>query len=418
VCRDVTDVLTKLLGRPALKCERRGTHRSVAPRETVERVRPLLARAGITRIANVTGLDQVGLPVVQVIRPNSRSLAVSQGKGLTLDAAIASGIMESLELHHSETIDRPLRLGSHDELSRRHRLVDTERLAKPPTSRWHPGLPVLWIGGDDLVSGGPVLVPYELVDLDTRRPGSGSFAVNSNGLASGNILAEAVAHAIFELVERDSTTLWQLGGGYQQSSTRLDLASVADASCVEAISRCENAGLEVIAWDQTQDIALPTFECMLIERSASAERLMYTSSGMGCHACREVAFLRALTEAAQSRLTLIAGSRDDLLESDYDINEAAVGARRRLIAQARAAEASLRFDSIATFEGETTHEDLAHALRCLACAGLNEVIVVNLGQHDFGLPVVRVVIPGIEGCSKVPDYLPGERAVRLQVAVA
>ena len=80
------------------KAFRRGTHRAVAPAETVAPVRPFLAAMGITRVANVTGLDHVGIPVVMVCRPNSWSLAVSQGEGLDLAAAEASGLMEAIEL--------------------------------------------------------------------------------------------------------------------------------------------------------------------------------------------------------------------------------------------------------------------------------------------------------------------------------
>src|SRR5262249_25251471 len=38
---------------------RRGTHRAVPPAETVERVRPFLSAMGITRVANITGLDKI-----------------------------------------------------------------------------------------------------------------------------------------------------------------------------------------------------------------------------------------------------------------------------------------------------------------------------------------------------------------------
>ena len=84
---------TVLEARPdhaGVKAYRHGTHRTVDPASTLARVQPYLAHTGITRIANVTGLDRIGVPVVMVCRPNSRSLAVSQGKGLTLDAAKAS----------------------------------------------------------------------------------------------------------------------------------------------------------------------------------------------------------------------------------------------------------------------------------------------------------------------------------------
>src|SRR5215470_10320218 len=115
---------------------RDGTHRTVSPDETVARLRPLLPSLGITRVANVTGLDRIGVPVVMVCRPNSRSVAVSQGKGLTLAAAKASGIMEAAEGFHAERIERPLRLGSREDLRRALPLAETERLPLRRDGRW------------------------------------------------------------------------------------------------------------------------------------------------------------------------------------------------------------------------------------------------------------------------------------------
>ena len=54
-----------------------GTHRSRTPAETLARIRPLMARFGITRVANVTGLDRVGIPVALAIRPNARAIAAA-----------------------------------------------------------------------------------------------------------------------------------------------------------------------------------------------------------------------------------------------------------------------------------------------------------------------------------------------------
>src|SRR4051812_24003909 len=106
-----------------LKTFRDGTHRLIAPEETVAWIRSFMPMMGITRIANVTGLDSIGIPVVMVCRPNSRSLAVSQGKGLGLAAAKASGLMESVELYHAEHITLPLKLGSYEELRHTHHIV-------------------------------------------------------------------------------------------------------------------------------------------------------------------------------------------------------------------------------------------------------------------------------------------------------
>jgi ribosomal protein S12 methylthiotransferase accessory factor len=101
---------------PPIKQYRDGTHRLVSPRETLARVRPFLPTMGITRIAVVIGLDTIGIPVVMTIRPNSRSLAVAQGKGWDLDAAKTSAVMEAVESYHAEHTQLPLRLASGREM--------------------------------------------------------------------------------------------------------------------------------------------------------------------------------------------------------------------------------------------------------------------------------------------------------------
>lgn len=97
----------------AVKVYQHGTHRSAAPTKTIARLLPYLSDMGITRIANVTGLDRIGIPVVMVTRPNSRSVSVSQGKGLDLDAAKASALMEAVEVWHAEQVDLPMIYGSY-----------------------------------------------------------------------------------------------------------------------------------------------------------------------------------------------------------------------------------------------------------------------------------------------------------------
>ena len=92
------------------------SHRICGPEDTLARLRPLLRETGITRIANVTGLDRTGIPVVMVCRPASRSVTVSQGKGLTVAGAKVSGVMEALEAWHAERIVKPLKLASLEEM--------------------------------------------------------------------------------------------------------------------------------------------------------------------------------------------------------------------------------------------------------------------------------------------------------------
>ena len=61
------------------------------------------------------GLMGTGIPVAIAVRPNSRSLAVSQGKGLSLPQARASALMEAIELFHGEDISARTRLASYRE---------------------------------------------------------------------------------------------------------------------------------------------------------------------------------------------------------------------------------------------------------------------------------------------------------------
>src|SRR5262249_42558185 len=91
-----------LFGQPpaAAKHYLRGTHRAAAPAETLRRFGPCMASVGITRLADITGLDAIGLPVFVAIRPTSRALSTAQGKGLDRDAAKASAMMESIESWH------------------------------------------------------------------------------------------------------------------------------------------------------------------------------------------------------------------------------------------------------------------------------------------------------------------------------
>src|SRR5260370_38295118 len=100
------------LGDPeAPKNYRAGTHRLVSPEETLESVWRFFPVMGITRVADITGLDVIGLPVVTVCRPNSRAVTVSLGKGLDVAAARASGVMESIEAFMAER-DTPPPLAS------------------------------------------------------------------------------------------------------------------------------------------------------------------------------------------------------------------------------------------------------------------------------------------------------------------
>lgn len=392
-----------------VKSYRTGTHRLVAPEVTLARVRPWLPVMGITRLANVTGLDSLGLPVVMACRPNARSIAVSQGKGLTLAAAQASAAMEAIETYHAEHLTLPLKLASWQELRYRHTLAELTGLPFSAAGLFHPHLPLLWIEGLELFSGTPCWLPYELVHTNYTLPlppGSGSFLANTNGLASGNHFLEGLLHGIYEVIERDANTLWNCRDRVAQRHSGLDLTTVDDPVCREVLERYTAAGLHVQVWETTSDVELAAFLCQVWESAEHPFRLWpLPVIGSGCHACRAVALLRALTEAAQVRITFIAGSRDDLGADEYpslDVAAPTLAADRH--------EPVRRFQDVPTWEAETFEDDLAQVTQRLDAAGIRQLIAVELTQPAFPLSVVRVVIPGLEGPHDDADYVSGPRA--------
>lgn len=396
----------------APKNYRAGTHRLVSPAETLDRVRRFFPVLGITRVADITGLDSVGVPVTAVCRPNSRSVTVSLGKGLDLAAAKASAVMESIESFMAERIVRPLLLGSFNDLRYSHLLADIGALPRTAGSTYHPDLPILWIEGRELLSGTPMWVPYEVVHSAYTLPtptGTGCFIATSNGLASGNHPLEAMCHGICEMVERDAAALHTLRTPEEKALRRIDPQTVDDGGCGEVLHLFGRAGLATAIWDMTTDIGIPAFRCLIAERERPA-RLVRASEGMGCHPDRGIALLRALTEAAQGRTATLAGVRDEpgLLGTGPEPGEPPAGE------DGLADQAAGDFTAVPTFGADSFDDDVSWELSRLRSAGIGQVIAVDLTREEFGIPVVRVVVPGLEGpAGMVAGCRLGRRAMDL-----
>src|SRR4051795_12362012 len=145
--------MADLFDRPVPKEFRRGAHRAASPGETLARVRPYAARMGITRIGNITGLDRIGIPVAVAVRPNSRSVSVSQGKGLDREQAMASALMEACEGFHAEQIGA-MRVARYRELAANETVVAPATLCSAGQP-FDVGLAIGWIVGWDLLRREP-----------------------------------------------------------------------------------------------------------------------------------------------------------------------------------------------------------------------------------------------------------------------
>ena len=387
------------------------THRAVAISETLAMLEPLLPRFGITRVSNLTGLDRIGIPVVMVVRPNSRSVVVSQGKGLSLEGAKVSGLMESIETWHAERTQLPMRYDSYVALSREGKSVDVTRLPTLSSRSFSPTQKSLWVEADDLVSHRSTWLPYELVHTDYTHPivpQYGCFACSTNGLASGNELREATVHAICELIERDATSVWHHLPLHVRNLTRVRPETIGNEACLDAISRISNAGFDFAIWETTSDIGVASYRCMIAEPEG---RDSHIGIGDGCSTDPGIALFRALTEAAQTRMTYVSGARDDVTPDEFT-SEAV--ARKCRIARTLIRESSPQrnFDVAPRYSSNDFADDLEWLIGQLQQVGCQQVLRCDLTRQDIGLAVVRVVIPGLEGPHDDEGYEPGVRARR------
>lgn len=390
-----------------------GTHRTVAPEETLARVREVAPKVGLTRLADITGLDRIGIPTVVGYRPNAPTLAVSGGKGFTTAAAMVSAGMEAIEIWHAENIPCSVFYESFDTLSRADLTMARDSLPLTRHSLFDPSRPEPWVWGWDLLRERQVAVPCACVDMGGSGLPEGRrwmpFAAGSNGLAGGNHLLEAITAALLELAERDAVACCHMvDGGF---GSRVDLGTVGDPLVRSLIDRFDAADVDAFLFDSTVDTQIPTYTALVADR-LDASLGMYR--GYGAHLDPSIAMVRALTEAAQSRLLLIAGSRDDYFSRDQKMNRLFSAKRHQGLESVPCTADANHHVNGATSSFEC---DLSVLLERFTAAGLQSVIVVDLTHPDIGIPVARVLVPGLEGYL-FDHYQPGKRAVQHQVRMA
>ena len=301
-----------------------GAFRAEPPGQTLRRLLPRLGEFGITRIADVTGLDRIGIPVAIAVRPNARSVTVSQGKGVDLASAKVSALMEAIEVWHAENIVSPLTLVGIGDIRASGRGCDVTRLPMVAGRARSDNDRLLWIEGRDLIVDRPKLVPFEMVHADyapPEKPGYGLFPASTNGLASGNSPLEAMVAAICEVIERDALAVWHQLPQARRDAARLELGTVTDPACLWCLERMTAAALDIAVWGVTSDIGVASFLCLLRDPREGG----HIGLGSGAHPDAATALLRALSEAAQTRLTYISGSRDDLDPEEFT----ALGRRKK-----------------------------------------------------------------------------------------
>ncbi len=373
------------------------TQRTCSPETTWERLRGLKELGGITRVSDITYLDCVGIPTYQAVRPKvdhyQENISVYNGKGLTKIQAKVSAMMEAFERLSGELNGRPLLLKSLKEMDSFGPYVTPEELILPPNEKLLSDTPLEWVPALEIFSKKIFWVPAAAVYCPYRPVLGGHFIPNfsnTNGLASGNTLGEAIAHAFFEVVERDADTItWATG-----KASTIDLNTIENTLVQQLLEKFQRAGIQVTVKEITSDLGVPSFVASADEPATEDPVLL--CYGMGTHFDPNIAVMRALTEVAQTRCTLISGLRGDLLEEEWKRKQDYAKMKKDLAYWFESDPLPKDFMEIPTRTHENFVLDIEGLLDRFEKCGFKQVLVTDLTLPNIGVPVVRATIPGME----------------------
>jgi ribosomal protein S12 methylthiotransferase accessory factor YcaO len=398
------------LGAREAKYSGSGVERSVRPSATIRRARAVLDIIGVTKVADVTDLDRVGIPNFMTVRPHDLGPGISyyNGKGTTRADAYAGAMMEAIERHAGERYDGPVIASSHYNLRSDYPCVDPLEIHVPMVRKYSEHLMLEWVVGFDLMTRRPTYAPLNCVVAPYNSDsGMSLFYTSTNGLASGNTRVDAVCHALCEVIERDATGL-----AMARADVRPAVAAIlADLGFHEKLSaepgkaplislrglprramalvrKLQRAGLEVELQNLTSAIGIATIACTIADPQGPPT-VMNKHSGCGTHPDARIALTRALTEAAQSRLTCIQGGREDL--PDYVPASGAAPAEPR-----HGDRPTVSFDDIPSYQHPSITDDVEFIIERMRQSGFDQVVVVDITRKEVGIPVVRVIVPRAE----------------------
>ena len=366
-----------------------GTYRAIDPQQTLAKIEPLLWKEfGITRIANITHLDHVGIPTYVAIRPQAKLLTTAQGKGIHDDLAKISAMMESIEGWHSENMEAPALFGAYHSLKNDYPLCDLHPAMNHGPFEWVDieTLEIPWAKGTDLITGKSVYFPYTMIHVNTAfyRPGYRYFPPRTNGLASGNTKEEAICHALYEIIEREI----EARNALFMTSPQIDLTTIQSPHILALLEKITQSKLALDVWPLMNDFDIPCYAAMVYDWDDV--RGVGMQFGSGAHFSSVVALSRAITEAIQGRATMISGSRDDHLPRLYQKNKI----NMPYLVKALHAGRQNQLPFIETLAPHNFKICLQNLLQTLQQKGYQQVILYNHTRDKFNIPVVHVVVPG------------------------
>lgn len=405
---------------------RDGGHRVVAPEVTLERyghhVSPITGAVSMLERATENGHDEdlqhtyiAGHNLARRhrdlnhLRHDLRNM--SSGKGTTDVQARASGLCEGLERYSGVFRgDEPRRLALYDELGSTavhpHRLLLFSERQYRERDAWNaresrynyvpvpfdPAIAIEWTPAWSLTHQEPRYLPTAFCYFSYPHQGHLPCCIaDSNGNAAGNTLEEAILQGFLELVERDSVALWWYN---RVRRPAVDLDGFSDPYFARLRDSLRSRGRELWAIDLTSDLGIPVFAALSREVEGSAERILL---GFGAHLEPRVALLRAVTEMSQMMAGLANQGSGGQSESVDDqetlhwLNTATVANQPYLLPDDSPPRSAASFPQ--TWADDVT-EDVRTCRALVEERGM-EMIVLDQTREEIGLPVAKVIVPGL-----------------------
>ena len=407
--------------------------------ETIKTILPVSSNIGITRLADITNMDILGIPNFSAVLPGTEDyIWVYSGKGPTRMDAKASALMESIERYSSLPSGNRNKMiqGSYKEVSKVSKILHPSNVVEPMILEYDDEMIMDFLSGYDLVNNDRILIPAPLAlfRYSPKPPAINPFAYHhTNGLASGNVLEEAICHSLCELIERDATSLAELNASalpynFLRTMTKylsdngleidpvdgtefvdddskypdVDISNIDFKPISNLVKKFNDAKIPLIIKDITSPIGVPTFNASSIEWIT--EDYGYLAEGHGTHPDARIALLRAITEVSQTRAANIQGARDDLRKISYGNSNS----DEKKTWQFMKSKNTIQFSEIKSFIHEDILDDINFILSRLVSNGLKQVIVVDLTNPQIMIPVVRTIVPGLE-TFKITKAIIGKR---------
>lgn len=358
--------------------------RSVPLAKTLSAVERYFLAAGLEAQFAMIGrrAGRVRRALLMSISPAGKSKdRLSYGKGLSAGQALASACFEFFERQCAEMRpdDRVVE-AAYDEVA--DVAVDPRLFGLAAGAAFDPAGTTRWVRGHSLTRGAPVLVPAGLAYFPYLvRPGEARLAwTDSNGLASGNNLEEAVLHGLLEVIERDAVMISEYN---ELPIIGLDPAGLP-GSCRPTVERLAEAGFQTAFFAGRSDLPIPFIAAFLRRREKPSD----CSVGFGLDLDPGVALERALTEAIQV-----------LPPSMNHAGWLRSGSPRRYAGGPRT---RMRFEEMTGLAADDLKISVETCVKILRGIG-SEVVVVDLSRPDVPFPAVRVLATRLQPVLRKTD---------------